>query len=64
MPSLRQGAARQVLGALRMSDAAVWQFCTVCHTALDPVLPAAGYRTHPCCDPDEKPGERKAPSRA
>lgn len=29
--------------------------CTVCGTRLDPVLPAAGYRTHPCCDPDEKP---------
>ena len=33
-----------------------YQFCAVCRKALDPVLPAAGYRTHPCCDPDEKPG--------
>lgn len=29
--------------------------CAVCGTPMDPVLPAAGYRTHPCCDPDEKP---------
>jgi hypothetical protein len=27
--------------------------CAVCETAMDPVLPAAGFTTHPCCDPDE-----------
>ena len=31
--------------------------CAVCLTPLDPVLPAAGYRTHPCCDPKEVAGE-------
>ena len=29
--------------------------CAVCQNPMDPVLPALGYRTHPCCDPDEKP---------
>ncbi len=27
--------------------------CSVCKTPMDPVLSANGYRTHPCCDPDE-----------
>jgi hypothetical protein len=27
--------------------------CSVCRTLMDPVLPANGYRTHPCCDPAE-----------
>jgi hypothetical protein len=29
--------------------------CPVCQTPMDPVLPANGYRTHPCCDPAEVP---------
>jgi hypothetical protein len=29
--------------------------CRVCGTVLNRVLVASGYRTHPCCDPDEKP---------
>lgn len=27
--------------------------CAVCRTPMHPVLPANGYRTHPCCDPSE-----------
>lgn len=27
--------------------------CSVCRTPMDPVLPANGYRAHPCCDPAE-----------
>jgi hypothetical protein len=27
--------------------------CAVCQTPMDPVLPAASFTTHPCCDPDE-----------
>ena len=27
--------------------------CRVCKVPMDPVLPANGYMTHPCCDPDE-----------
>jgi Helix-turn-helix domain len=27
--------------------------CSVCQLPMDPVLPAAGFTTHPCCDPDE-----------
>jgi hypothetical protein len=27
--------------------------CSVCRTPMDRVLPANGYRTHPCCDPGE-----------
>lgn len=27
--------------------------CSVCWAAMDLVLPAAGCRTHPCCDPNE-----------
>jgi hypothetical protein len=27
--------------------------CALCQTPMDPVLPAAGFTTHPCCDPDE-----------
>lgn len=27
--------------------------CAVCKTVMDPVLPAHGYATHPCCDPGE-----------
>ncbi len=27
--------------------------CTVCQTPMDPVLPANGFTTHPCCDPAE-----------
>ena len=30
--------------------------CTVCGQPLDPVLPAAGFATHPGCDPGEQPG--------
>ena len=36
--------------------------CSVCGTPMDPVLPALGYRTHPCCDPDEKPEPAMDPS--
>jgi hypothetical protein len=31
------------------------QACAVCGDPLDPVLAAAGYHTHPACDPDEAP---------
>jgi hypothetical protein len=27
--------------------------CLVCHLVMDPVLPPAGFSTHPCCDPYE-----------
>jgi hypothetical protein len=27
--------------------------CDVCGTPMDPVLPASGFGTHPCCDPAE-----------
>lgn len=27
--------------------------CSQCGTPMDPILPALGYSTHPCCDPDE-----------
>lgn len=29
------------------------RLCAVCGQAMDPVLPASGYRTHPNCDPAE-----------
>ena len=31
--------------------------CIICRTPMDPVLPKLGYRTHPCCGPDGKPGK-------
>lgn len=31
--------------------------CNQCGTLLAPVLVTAGYATHPCCDPAEKPWE-------
>jgi len=34
--------------------------CAVCGSPLDPVLSRNGYRTHPCCRPDEKPDKRLA----
>ncbi len=34
--------------------------CRVCGRPLDPVLPAGGYTTHPCCDPREKPAAATA----
>lgn len=27
--------------------------CAVCQLPMDPVLPKAGFTTHPCCDPNE-----------
>ena len=29
------------------------RLCAVCQLVMDPVLPAAGFTTHPCCDPHE-----------
>lgn len=29
--------------------------CVICGSKLDPVLPRSGYRTHPTCDPSERP---------
>jgi hypothetical protein len=37
--------------------------CAICHTPMNPVLPRTGYRTHPSCDPDEKPDQSTDPSR-
>src|SRR5581483_3932223 len=37
--------------------------CTICGTPMDPVLPAIGATTHPCCDPSP-PAADPAPSRA
>jgi hypothetical protein len=35
--------------------------CLVCRTLMDPLLPSLGYRTHPCCDPDETPATAGQP---
>ena len=29
------------------------KLCLICLLPMDPVLPASGYQTHPCCDPTE-----------
>lgn len=30
------------------------RYCHLCPLVLDPVLVAAGFTTHPCCDPGER----------
>jgi hypothetical protein len=37
--------------------------CDVCNTTLNPVLIKMDLARHPCCDPDEQPGDwRRRPS--
>jgi hypothetical protein len=43
-------APRREVPSLPGNDLAL---CRVCGESLDPVLPAAGFTTHPGCDPDE-----------
>lgn len=35
--------------------------CSACMTLMDPMLVTIGYRTHPCCDPDETPATAGQP---
>jgi hypothetical protein len=40
-------------GVGRQASANGLELCAVCQLPMDPVLRAAGFTTHPCCDPDE-----------
>jgi hypothetical protein len=53
--SVAQPAVRSVAGASSAGDSANGQrkACAVCQLPMDPALVAAGYSTHPCCDPYE-----------
>lgn len=55
---LRSGRIERELRAISgMPQSAPDDRCAVCGTKLDPVLPQSGYRTHPCCDPYERPSQ-------
>jgi hypothetical protein len=51
----------EVVGGQPLADL---EPCSVCHTPMDPVLPESGCRTHPNCDPDEKPWSNVVPIEA
>jgi hypothetical protein len=54
-PQTRRSAPVSGVGLTEGEDreGSSWQPCSVCQLPMDPVLPTAGFTTHPCCDPDE-----------
>ena len=53
---LEEGAQTRVIPLFRAAAVRLLAMdaCGICETTMHPVLAGHGYKTHPCCDPDEK----------
>ena len=49
----RRGEVKEGPTAKQAEHSEGLALCRICQLAMDPVLPANGFTTHPCCDPDE-----------